>query len=240
MTRGFQVFRIDGYSWTKALPGGECIISEEFNVGGHFSHIDYYPNGTDGSSNDSARLHRPVPPPPEHVQERARAGAVVQYKFSLLDLAGNEAYELPAETGIFRSTGHYRGGEESPEDPGCGHAGFITKEDLEKRRDSLLKKDCLAIRCDAGVTEVTTMPVGTKNRRPASTRNYGGGYGYGCVDDSPDEDLEDNGGSHKGSVVSRMTRSTSAAASLANAESSDIGSDAIELGVSCILFRLFS
>jgi hypothetical protein len=29
-------------------------------------------------------LHRPVPPPPEHVQERARAGAVVQYKFSLL------------------------------------------------------------------------------------------------------------------------------------------------------------
>jgi speckle-type POZ protein len=45
MTRGFQVFvfRMDGYSWTKALPGGECIISEEFNVGGRFWHIDYYP-----------------------------------------------------------------------------------------------------------------------------------------------------------------------------------------------------
>jgi len=191
-TRGFQVFRIDGYSWTKALPGGERITSEQFNVGGRFWHIDYYPNGTDGSSSDSAgsialylRLQN------TYKVERVRA----QYKFSLLDLAGNESYELPAETGIFRSTGHNNRGEVSPEDPGCGYAGFITMEDLEKRRDSLLKEDCLAIRCDVGVTEVTTMAVGPKNGRPESTRNYGG-YVYADGAESPDE--EDDGGSHKG------------------------------------------
>ncbi|CAD6246682.1 unnamed protein product [Miscanthus lutarioriparius] len=166
--------------------------SAVFNVGGRFWHIDYYPNGTDGSSSDSdgsidlyLRLQN------TYKVERVWA----QYKFSLLDLAGNDSYELPLETGIFRSTGHNNRGEVSPEDPGCGYAGFITKEDLEKRRDSLLKEDCLAIRCDVGVTEVTTMAVGPKNGRPASTRNYGG-YVYPDGAESPDE--EDDGGSHEG------------------------------------------
>ncbi|XP_066326058.1 BTB/POZ and MATH domain-containing protein 1-like [Miscanthus floridulus] len=197
-TRGFQVFRIDGYSWTKALPGGERITSEQFNVGGRFWHIDYYPNGTDGSNDSAGSIALYLRLQNTYKKERVRA----QYKFSLLDLAGNEAYELPAETGIFRSTGRnpHNPGEESPEDPGCGYAGFITKEDLEKRRNSLLKEDCLAIRCDVGVTEVTTMAVGPKNGRPATMRNYPGGYGYGYAGgaESPDEDLEDDGGSHKG------------------------------------------
>lgn len=201
-TRGFQVFCIDGYSWTKALPGGERITSEPFNVGGRLWHIDYYPNGTD-ASNDSAgsiavylRLQNTY-----RNEERVRA----QYKFSLLDLAGNEAYELPAETGIFRTTvgrNPHTSGEECLGDTGCGYAGFITKEDLEKRRDSLLKEDCLAIRCDVGVTEVTAaMAVGPKNVRvrPATMINYGGyGYGYGYAGGAESPDEEDDGGSHKG------------------------------------------
>ncbi|PUZ50174.1 hypothetical protein GQ55_6G038400 [Panicum hallii var. hallii] len=37
--RGFQVFRIDGYSWTKTLPAGERISSGQFVVGGRGWHI---------------------------------------------------------------------------------------------------------------------------------------------------------------------------------------------------------
>nr|CAB3482192.1 unnamed protein product [Digitaria exilis] len=36
-----------------------------------------------------------------------------------------------------------------------GHAEFVTKDELERRRETLLKDDCLAIRCDVGVTELT-------------------------------------------------------------------------------------
>jgi speckle-type POZ protein len=127
-TRGFHVFRIDGYSWTKALPGAERISSEVFTIGGHNWYVDYYPNRT-GS------------------KQRVRA----EYKFSLLDLAGNAAYELPSETGVFTAR--------AADSMGCGYAGFITKVELERRRDRLLREDCLAIRCDVGVTEVVGMLV---------------------------------------------------------------------------------
>ncbi|KAJ1267344.1 hypothetical protein BS78_07G048600 [Paspalum vaginatum] len=166
--RGFQVFRVDGYSWTNALPGGERITSEQFTVGGRIWQVDYYPNA--------------------HAANRMRA----QYKFSLLDLDGNAAYELPAETGIFVSDATRRcrrggqGEEEEEKDPaGCGYACFITKEDLEKRRGSLLRDDCIAIRCDVGVTEVSTAG-GVKQGRPRQRYGY---YGY----DNGDDD-----GSHEG------------------------------------------
>ena len=32
--KGFQVFRIDGYSWTKTLAAGERISSGRFDIGG--------------------------------------------------------------------------------------------------------------------------------------------------------------------------------------------------------------
>jgi speckle-type POZ protein len=151
-TRGFHVFRIDGYSWTKALPGGERISSELFTIGGHRWYVDYYPNGTDGAKDDdsdSVSLYlRMLPAHTGRTQRRA------EYKFSLLDLAGNAAYERPAEPGVFFT------GAVVAANLGCGYAGIVTKQELERRRDSLLRDDCLAIRCDVGVTEVDTMTVG--------------------------------------------------------------------------------
>ncbi|XP_039814989.1 BTB/POZ and MATH domain-containing protein 1-like [Panicum virgatum] len=99
--QGFQVFRIDSYSvTTELISGGERITSEPFIVGGRCWRVDYYPNGTDGSKDDDSdaiavylRLEGAG-----HIKtERVRA----DYKFSLLDLAGNAAYELPKETATF-------------------------------------------------------------------------------------------------------------------------------------------
>lgn len=46
----------------------------------------------------------------------------------------------------------------------------MTKEELERRRESLLKDDSLAIRCDVGVTEMSVVSVAPKEshntRRP--------------------------------------------------------------------------
>jgi speckle-type POZ protein len=147
-TRGFHVFRIDGYSWTKALPGAERISSEVFTIGGHNWYVDYYPNGTDGGKDESDSISL-------YLRMLTRTGSKqrvrAEYKFSLLDLAGNAAYELPSETGVFTAR--------AADSMGCGYAGFITKVELERRRDRLLREDCLAIRCDVGVTEVVGMLV---------------------------------------------------------------------------------
>ncbi|CAL4996810.1 unnamed protein product [Urochloa decumbens] len=159
--RGFHVFRIDGYSVTTTLPAGERITSEPFYVGGRSWLIDYYPNGTDASadSTDSdaiavyLRLHG------THVKQRVRA----EYKFGLLDLAGAAAYELPVETGVFSCPGGVYGSNDGTAagDPGRGYAAFITKEDLGRRRESLLKEDSLAIFCDVAVAEVGPLAVAT-------------------------------------------------------------------------------
>ncbi|KAL6658995.1 hypothetical protein ACP70R_003035 [Stipagrostis hirtigluma subsp. patula] len=169
--RGFNVFRIDGYSWTKALPGGERISSDPFVVGGRHWYIDYYPNGTDASVDDSddialyLRLHN------GYNAERVRA----QYKFGLLDAAGVDAYELSPETGIFTCPGRH---SQEPEGLGCGYAAFIAKEELERRRESLLQDDCLAIRCDVAVPELSALAVAPKE-------NYSNRH-----DDSDDSDWE--------------------------------------------------
>ncbi|RLN03444.1 hypothetical protein C2845_PM13G03480 [Panicum miliaceum] len=166
--QGFQVFRIDGYSVTTTLPGGERITSEAFE--------------------GRLRLHRALPPrlrlAGSHKKERVRAA----YKFSLLDPAGTAAYELPKETAIFTAAAHVYGAqrEEEPGDPGRGYACFITKDELRKRGESLLREDSLAIRCDVGVAEVGTLDVAPERRRSARPMRPAGGYcgggGYGSPD----------------------------------------------------------
>ncbi|RCV29979.1 hypothetical protein SETIT_6G057700v2 [Setaria italica] len=194
--RGFLVLRIDGYSWTKALPGGERITSDVFTVGGRQWCVDYYPNGADASADESdaiALYLRLVGYQYQQQKERVRA----QYKFSLLDLAGNAAYELPAETGTFTLTrptalllgqdygfavAPISGGQAAAaEDIGRGYAAFITREELERRRDSLLKEDCLAVRCDVGVTEVAPLSVVPKPLMlpPPIMPRHDYGYHYG-------------------------------------------------------------
>ncbi|KAF8670027.1 hypothetical protein HU200_051215 [Digitaria exilis] len=208
-SRGFQLLRIDGYSWTKALPGGERITSEAFTVGDRVWCVDYYPNGTDPSvdESDSISLYlRLVGVSGGKHKERVRA----QYRFSLLDLAGDAAYELPAETGVFTFPA---GGVAKPLLPGqaygyavdpvpvagdaqaaaaaaevgCGHAACIAREELERRRgDSLLAEDCLVVRCDVGVTEVANPSAVAAGRlacgyAPAPWYDNGG---YGGGDDT--------------------------------------------------------
>ncbi|CAO2199860.1 unnamed protein product [Urochloa humidicola] len=154
--RGFQVFRIDGYSWTTALAAGEGITSGYFAVGGRNWCIDYYPNGTNTAataaagedSNNAISVYLRLASAGAYGEkQRVRA----EYKFSLLDAAGNAAYELPAVTNIFTSSAG-----------GYGLPGFVTKEELERRRETLLGDDCLAIRCDVGVTEVGVVAIAPK------------------------------------------------------------------------------
>lgn len=109
-------------------------------------------------------------------EDRTRRPVQAWYKFSLLDHAGNTAYELPAETASFTGIpepevddhahhsfpfhfSHMRtrafrspaaaGGEQGP---GCGHEEFIGREELEH----LIRDDLLVVRCDVGLTQMTT------------------------------------------------------------------------------------
>ncbi|TVU42837.1 hypothetical protein EJB05_09260, partial [Eragrostis curvula] len=198
--RGFQVFRIDGYSWTKTLPGGECISSEPFCVGGRNWQVDYYPNGADASRTDSdavavyLRLHSSNAYAHNSYNYRTAAERV---RAHLLDLAGTAAYELPAETGVFTpltTPGHHiKAAAADPETAapglGCGNAMFIAKEELERRRQSLLAEDCLAIRCDVGVMMVETVAVGPKQKGHGGR----GRNNYTTYDDGDDSDGEDGG-----------------------------------------------
>nr|CAB3482197.1 unnamed protein product [Digitaria exilis] len=188
--RGFQLFRIDGYSLTTRLPGGERISSEPFAVGGRRWCVDYYPNGRDGSTDSDSdaiavylRLLHGGHGSSRRKKERVRA----DYKLSLLDAAGNAAYELPAETGIFVPAAGYGSSsdddeEEEEEDSprrrkkkkpsSRGYDAFVTKEDLRRRRESLLREDCLAIRCDVAVAEVETVAVGRLGQRRRRSFSY--------------------------------------------------------------------
>ncbi|CAL5010216.1 unnamed protein product [Urochloa decumbens] len=157
--RGFQVLRIDGYSWTKGLPGGERVTSDVFAVGGRHWCVDYYPNGADASADDESAaiaLYLRLVGTHRQIKERVRA----RYKFTLLDLAtGDAAYERPEETGVFTFAGHQAAyGVQAAAgggDVGCGYAAFITRVELE----GMIMDDRLAIRCDIGVTEVAPLPV---------------------------------------------------------------------------------
>ncbi|KAL6658993.1 hypothetical protein ACP70R_003033 [Stipagrostis hirtigluma subsp. patula] len=165
---GFHLLRIDGYSWTKTIPSGD-YISSEFELGGRSWKLNYYPNGTDMSKDyGSIAVFLEL----QSCYERQRVRA--QYKFSLLDHAGIAAYELPAETRIFTSAGDDSDEEDEddeedpdPEEAQHGYAEFISMEELERRRESLLSDDCLAIRCDVGVAELESRSLGQKYRHTA-------------------------------------------------------------------------
>ncbi|KAG2581651.1 BTB/POZ and MATH domain-containing protein 3-like [Panicum virgatum] len=172
--RGFQVFRIDGYSWTKMLPAGEGISSGQFHVGGRGWRIVYYPNGRDPAAGDSDSNSISLYLRLADVFQKQRVRA--QYKFSLLDPSGNAAYELPAATSAFASAGRGHHGHPSFDKAGDAAAGlpdFVTKEELERRRETLLRDDCLAIRCDVGV--LTVAPKETHNAMRQDDDDWEGG-----------------------------------------------------------------
>ncbi|TVT97243.1 hypothetical protein EJB05_57512, partial [Eragrostis curvula] len=187
--RGFQVFRIDGYSLTNHLPGGMFISSPPFTVGGRNWFVDLYPNGVDASKDDDSdsvslflRLDG------QRQKDRVRA----QYKFSLLDAAGNAAYELPPSTATLQCLGQVRSQHpyhhmEETENPTCGYAEFITKEELEKRRDILLKDDRLAVRCDVAVVQLELLlNVAPKENYNHASRHDGGDWDYSDWEGAPE------------------------------------------------------
>ncbi|KAL6857025.1 hypothetical protein ACP4OV_018407 [Aristida adscensionis] len=173
--RGFQVFRVDGYSWTTAIPGGMRVSSPAFAVGGRTWSVDYYPNGTDAAVDDSDAVSLYLRLASGEKGERVRA----QYKFGLLDAAGVDAYELSPETAIFTGSGraHY-GGDKEPLGLGWGYPAFITKAELERRREALLQDDCLAIRCDVAVVELSDLDVAPREK------HHHRGHHDGYSDDS--------------------------------------------------------
>jgi len=162
--RAFQVLRIDGYSLTKMIPGGENI-SNSFVVGNRVWQVDYYPNGADRSKDSDyislylRLLSRSGGYNYNYNYDKDFERVQAQYKFCLLDAAGNPAYEHPAQTSIFTCSRHP---EKDLQGLGCGHGEFISREELERRRESLLKDDCLAIRCDVGFVELEQLHLGQK------------------------------------------------------------------------------
>ncbi|TVT97042.1 hypothetical protein EJB05_57728, partial [Eragrostis curvula] len=186
--RGFQVFRIDGYSLTGHLPGGKRITSPPFAVGGRNWYMDLYPNGADASrDDDSDAISVFLRLCGQNNTERVRA----QYKFSLLDAAGNAAYELPPATATLQCLGHVqsqlsRYQWEESENPACGYDEFITKEELERRRDSLLKDDRLAVRCDVAVVQLETLNVAPKENNHHASRHDDGDWDYSDWEGAPE------------------------------------------------------
>nr|CAB3480045.1 unnamed protein product [Digitaria exilis] len=168
--RGFQVFRIDGYSCSKRLI---ALRRRRRNW-----RIDYYPNGSDSTNKDSISVYLPS----DHPFQPKRSERVgVDYKFTLLDHSGNGAYELPAGMGVvkfpaffvhryvgYRSDYSEEEVEEDEEEhvdeahSRVGHAEFIAMEELERRRETLLRGDSLAIRCDVGVAEIAEVNIAPK------------------------------------------------------------------------------
>ncbi|CAL5004000.1 unnamed protein product [Urochloa decumbens] len=170
--RGFQVLRIDGYSCTKDLLGGERISSDIFIVGGRHWCVDYYPNGADASVNESGAIAlylRLAGTNSDGGGHRQKVRVPARYKFSLLDVAtGDATYERPEETGVFTFDWHQAAGGD---DARCGYAEFITRQELE----GLIREDRLAIRCDVGVTEVAPLPVVAADplaANPSSTSRF--------------------------------------------------------------------
>ncbi|KAG0522557.1 LOW QUALITY PROTEIN: hypothetical protein BDA96_07G047600 [Sorghum bicolor] len=175
---GFHVLRIEGYSLTnRRSPAARRISSQNFTVGGRRWRVDLYPNGTDSSNDESDSIALFLVYDGEQAVYRNRVDdheplnrLRAQYRFCLLDHAGNAAYELPAEKGVFTSrSGGGRGDDNDRR--GCGHDTFISWDELEARRERLLlKDDCLAIRCDVGVLDQLTLrsiAVGAKRSRSA-------------------------------------------------------------------------
>ncbi|TVT97249.1 hypothetical protein EJB05_57518, partial [Eragrostis curvula] len=129
---GLHVLRGDGYSWTKTLAAGERISSNQFLVGNEYWFMDYYPNGADGSKASDyislrLRLRNGCSRRDCHIVYRRDSAVQVQHR-------------RPNRQGRLRGSG-------------CGPDEFITREELERRSETLLPDDCLAIRCDVGVAQ---------------------------------------------------------------------------------------
>ncbi|OQU83857.1 hypothetical protein SORBI_3005G190500 [Sorghum bicolor] len=134
MVTGWHVLKIEGYPRTKGLPGRRSIQSSTFIVGGHSWYIGYFPGGMGslGLGNTDyvsvqLNLHHPA----------ASAEVFTQFKFSLLDHAGESVYSGTNSIFTFSS-----------KTISHGISGFIKKTELESL---YVKDDSFKIRCDVTV-----------------------------------------------------------------------------------------
>nr|TKW08896.1 hypothetical protein SEVIR_6G055400v2 [Setaria viridis] len=132
-------------------------ISSPFTACGRAWHLHYYPNGADAARPDSGSISFYLRLDDHEARVRA------QYRLSLLGPSGDAAYELPTEHGPRRRR---RLRPRPPEELGRGYADFISKEELERRRETLLKDDSLA------VLELNGLYLGQRYRQRVPRLNY--------------------------------------------------------------------
>jgi hypothetical protein len=65
--------------------------------------------------------------------------------------------------------------------PGCGHDEFIGREDLERRREDLIRDDRIVLRCDVGVTQIegSCLAADELSDEEEDEQYVAPGYGYG-------------------------------------------------------------
>ncbi|CAL4933561.1 unnamed protein product [Urochloa decumbens] len=128
---GYHILRIDGYSRTKGIPTGKCLVSRPFIVGGHRWCIRYYPNGSSSQDADYISLFVALD---ESVAKAVKA----QMQFRFIDDVDVEEDELPSLTSEEVNT--FEGST------GFGSQDFIKRQELETSKH--LKDDSFAVRCD--------------------------------------------------------------------------------------------
>ncbi|KAL9254520.1 BTB/POZ and MATH domain-containing protein [Drosera capensis] len=169
---GIHEFKITGYSLSKGIGIGRCIISDTFIVGGYSWAVYFYPdgknygNGVDGGGgNESTYVSVFIGLVGEGVDVRAL------FEIVLVDQSGNGKHKVQS---------HF---DELPEEgphtlrcPGSmwGYKKFIRRKDLEA--SNFLKGDCLLIRCTVGVVK-THREASRLNAIPVPPSNMGQQFG---------------------------------------------------------------
>jgi speckle-type POZ protein len=135
---GSHILRVDGYSHTKGLGNGKCIVSEKFAVGGHSWYLSYYPDGAGLSSSDWISVFL-------HFDHTNSDDAKTKFTISLLDHHGNIVLSHSRTSGLRSFSASGRQGTNSA----LGFNEFIRRSELEE--SDYLKDDVFSIKCDVTV-----------------------------------------------------------------------------------------
>ncbi|KAL6641219.1 hypothetical protein ACP70R_019400 [Stipagrostis hirtigluma subsp. patula] len=130
---GRYLLQVDGYSRTKELPIGHCIIYPAFKIGDCSWRIYYYPNGTRRCYADYISIFVAL-------DSVAAEPVRIKPRFTLLDQAGEPVpgRSLCGDSIVYSTV-----------NVSCGFHGFIKRELLEK--SGHLVDDCFTISCDLSV-----------------------------------------------------------------------------------------
>ncbi|KAF7061909.1 LOW QUALITY PROTEIN: hypothetical protein CFC21_068561 [Triticum aestivum] len=140
---GSHVLKIEGYSRTKGLGNGKCIVSRTSAVGGRRWYIQYFPNDSGTDAADWISIFICL-----HDDDTNEVKA--SYKINLLDQGGN-----PVPSYGFASQACYTSFKE--QGPQVCY-NLISRKDLEE--SVYLKDDIFSVRCDITIPkEIFTEPI---------------------------------------------------------------------------------